>query len=70
MIGAIRSGIAKLAAIGAVKRRGIGGLQAYGGKIEGEGRVIRKEDDPDGRWKAGDVEDFVMEGQPGQRTGA
>lgn len=70
MIKALRSGIAKLAAIGAVKRHGVGGLQAYGGSIEGTGKVTRKSDDPEGRWKAGDVEHFVMEGQPGQRTGA
>lgn len=67
MIGKLRAGIAKLAARGAVIRRGGGALQAYGGTVSGEGYVIRKHDDPDGRWKAGDREDFILEGQPGSR---
>ena len=66
----LRRLIAQLAALGAVKRRGVNGLQAYGGTIAGEGHVTRKQDDPEGRWKAGDVEHFVMDGHPGQRTGA
>ena len=68
MISKVRAGIAKLAALGAVKRRGVGALQAYGGTIAGEGQVIHKHDDEHGRWKAGDVTKFTMDGKPGRRS--
>lgn len=55
----LKSGIAKLAAIGSVKRKGIGGLQAYGGKVEGEGHVISCQD--------GSKTEFTLSGQAGQR---
>ncbi len=41
MIKKIKAGIAKVAAIGAVKRKGIGALQSYPGRVSGEGYVIR-----------------------------
>lgn len=61
--GKIRSGIAKIAAIGAVRRNGVGALQAYGGSIEGEGHVIRNS----GPEKGKKVK-FVMSGHPGKRS--
>lgn len=55
----VRAGVSSLAAIGAVKRRGAGALQAYGGTLSGEGFVISA--------KTGERTDFVINGQPGQR---
>ena len=52
----LKTALSKIAAIGAVKRRGIGGLAAYGGKIEGTGKVISKE--------TGKVTEFVIELHP------
>ena len=51
----IRSTLAKLAAIGAVKRKGVGGLKAYGGKVEGKGVVKHKD---------GGSTEFTMTGEP------
>ncbi len=59
MINRLRAGVAKLAALGAVKRRGVGALQAYGGSIAGEGHVINH--------KTGEKTKFTMSGQPGAR---
>lgn len=60
MINRIRAGIARLAALGAVKRRGVGALQAYGGTVQGKGHVIHKAD--------GSRTDFVLDGEPGKRN--
>lgn len=38
----IKTIVARVCAIGAVRRKGLPGLGAYGGKIEGEGEVIHK----------------------------
>lgn len=43
MIDKLKAGISKLAAVGAVRRRGLGGLQAYGGTVAGKGHIISKE---------------------------
>ena len=58
----VKAAMSKLAAIGAIRRRGVGGLQAYGGKIEGSGKVIHKHDMPEHGIKAGDVTHFEIEG--------
>ena len=58
----LRAAIAKIAAIGAVRRRGIGGLVAYGGKIEGKGHVIHNSGP-----RKGTRTDFVLEGRPVNR---
>ncbi len=39
----VRDLVAKVAAIGAVKRKGLSGLKAYGGTIEGKGEVRHKD---------------------------
>ena len=54
MIDKLRAGISKLAAIGAIRRRGTGGLKAYGGKVRGKGHVISK--------KTGKKTRFTLEG--------
>ena len=62
MMNKIRAGLSKLAAIGAVRRRGVGALQAYGGKVEGEGHVIHNSGP-----KKGKKTHFVLEGNPGSK---
>lgn len=56
----LKTGIAKLAALGAVKRNGTGALQAYGGSIHGEGHVISK--------STGKKTKIVLSGSPGARN--
>ena len=60
---AIRTFLAKIAAYGAVKRRGIGGLQAYGGVIRGQGYIEHKSGP-----LAGKTTHFEIEGQPASKT--
>ena len=55
MFDRIRAGIAKLSAIGGVKRRGLGALAAYGGRIQGTGHVIHQD---------GSRTDIVLDGEP------
>ena len=43
MINRVRSFIATVAAIGAVRRHGIGALRSYAGKVEGKGVVKHKD---------------------------
>jgi len=59
MIDRIRSTVANLAALGAVKRRGLGSLEAYGGEVRGKGHVTSK---------SGDRTDFVLEGHPAAKN--
>ncbi|HNP65935.1 MAG TPA: hypothetical protein PKH39_18545 [Woeseiaceae bacterium] len=63
MIGKFRSGLSKLAAIGAVKRRGIGALESYGGSLQGSGYVIHKSG-PD----KGKKTKFKIDGKPVAKT--
>lgn len=63
MIDRIRSTLARLAAVGAVKRRGVGALEAYGGEVRGRGHVIHKSGD-----RAGTRTDFNLEGRPASRN--
>lgn len=58
----IRSMIATVAAIGAVKRRGIAGLESYGGTVDGEGTVRHKTGD-----RAGTETKFVLHGEVGAK---
>ncbi len=56
----IRSTISKIAAIGAVRRHGVGALKAYGGEVKGEGYVLHNSGP-----KKGQKTKFVLEGAPG-----
>ena len=55
----IRSGVARLAALGGVRRRGLGALKTYGGTLSGEGYIERNSGP-----KKGQREYFTIEGQP------
>ncbi len=55
----IGAAISKLAAIGAVKRKGIGALSAYGGTIRGQGHVIHKSGPKEGTKTKFSVEGHV-----------
>lgn len=52
-LNAFQKFVSTVAAIGAVKRRGIAGLEGYGGKVEGQGKVKHKD---------GSVTDFQLDG--------
>ena len=58
----LKTFFSKVAAIGAVRRNGIGALQAYGGKVEGEGTVTHNSGP-----RKGQVTKFKLQGQPGTR---
>ena len=55
----LRSTIARLAALGAVKRRGLGGLESHAGAISGNGHVISAKD--------GTKTKFEFDGRPATR---
>ena len=55
----IRGTFARLAALGAVKRRGLGGLESHAGAISGKGHVISAKD--------GTKKKFVFDGRPATR---
>ena len=58
----IKSLVATVAAIGAVRRKGIAGLEAYGGTVEGKGEVIHKSGP-----KKGKKTKFTLSGRAGSR---
>lgn len=60
MMNWFRTGISRIAALGAVVRRGVGGLKAYGGTVQGSGHVIRKE--------TGEKVEFTLNGTVGSPT--